>query len=620
MPRGQLSAVVRYLRQVAGTPLAEEISDADLLARFSDKRDEAAFELLLWRHGAMVLRLCLDITHDEHVAEDAFQAVFLALACKAGSIRSRQSLGAWLHRTAYRAALRARCRTLAGGIRFDRNYDLSNLTARAEPGDKRIERDLRSLLYEEVERLPAKYRSPIILCYFEGLAHDEAGRKLGWPKGTVAGRLARARELLRKRLLRRGVGLSAVLTELTADTALASAFPPCVLVQTTLYLGLQVAAGAALEGVVSPHVAILAQGVLQEMFRSTMTAVSALLLTLVLAGSGVGYLADIRPRQAGDGIPSHVVVPQDKKAEDPKALWAARLRSVKNLRKIALAMHKYEAQFKCLPPRAIFDKDGKALLSWRVIMLPWLNENELYKQFHLDEPWDGPNNKKLLAKMPSVYRIPGTGGETTTFYQVFVGGTTMFEPVPGGPGRPAAAGGRRLTDATDGLANTILAVEAFTPVPLTKPEDLSFEGLEGKLPALGGAFKDSIHAVFADASVYSLYRTAPEADLRAAITRSGGEIIATSTLYYPIPTATADELKDNNKTLRQQIDAARLEMHTLQQQVLDLSMVKTGAVGEDATAIRHKMEQNYLVPELQRLQWESVNLKAQIKALKDKDR
>ena len=619
MPRGQFSAVVRYLHQVAGTPLSGEISDADLLTRFSTKRDEAAFELLLWRHGAMVLRLCLDITHDKHVAEDAFQAVFLALACKAGSIRNRQSLGAWLHRTAYRVALRARCRIRAGEKKVDHSHDLSLLTARVEPGDGADSRELRSLLHEEVDRLPAKYRYPIILCYFEGFAHHEAGRKLGWPKGTVAGRLARAREILRKRLLRRGVGLSAALSASTADTALASAFPPSVLVQTTFRLGLQISAGAALGDVVSPHVAILTQGALQAMFRSTITAVSALLLTLVLAGSGVGFLVHTGPTQDGESFPARVAPPQDKKVEDPKALWAARIRSVENLRKIALAMSKYEGFYYCLPPRAIFN-NGKALLSWRVMMLPWLNENELYEQFHFDEPWDGPNNKKLLAKMPAVYRIPGTGGETTTFYQVFVGDNTMFEASPGGPGGQNGARGRRTTDATDGSANTILAVEALKPVPWTKPEDLSFEGLDGKLPALGGAFKDAIHAVFVDASVYSLYRTAPEADLRGAITRNGGEIIATTNLCYPMPTSTLDELKDTDKEIRQQIDAARRQVHTLQQQVLDLRMVKTGAVGQDAVAIRHKMEQDFLQQELQKLYREVVNLQTQIKGLKDNQR
>ncbi len=591
----------------------------DLLTRFTTGRDQAAFELLLWRHGAMVLRLCLDVTHDEHVAEDAFQAVFLALACKAGSIRNLKSLGAWLHRTAYRVALRARTRTLAGGMNVDRSYDLSMLPAGVEPGDEITDRELRCLVNEEVERLPAKYRCPIILCYFEGLAHDEAGRKLGWPKGTVAGRLALARELLGKRLLRRGIGLPVALAVLTAGTGMATGFPPSALVQTTLRNGLQIAAGAVLDSVVSPPVAILTQGAVQDMFHRTMTAVTAMVLTLVLAGSGVGFLADNRPSEPAESFPNRPAAPQDKKSDDPKALWTARMRSIENLQKIALAMRKYEENYNCFPPRAIYDKGGKPLLSWRVIMLPWLNEIELYKQFHLDEPWDGPNNKKLLTKMPAVYRIPGIGGETTTFYQVFVGGTTMFESGPGRRGGQNGSRGVNIADTTDGTPNTILAVEALTPVPWTKPEDLTYEAT-GKLPALGGAFKDAIHAVFADTSVYCLYKSAPEADLRAAITRDGGEFFAPSTLCYEVPTATADEIKAEIKKLRSRIDAARLDVHTLQQEVLDLRLVRTGAVGEAAAAIRNRMEQDFLEQELAKLRREAMNSQSELKVLKDKHR
>jgi hypothetical protein len=350
-----------------------------------------------------------------------------------------------------------------------------------------------------------------------------------------------------------------------------------------------------------------------------MTAVAALVLTLVLAGGGVGLLAHNRPTEPAEPFPKRVAAPQDIKSDDPKALWVARMRSVENLQKIALAMRKYEENYNCFPPRAIYDKDGKPLLSWRVAMLPWLNENELYKQFHLDEPWDGPNNKKLLAKMPAVYQIPGVGGETTSFYQVFVGGSTLFESGPGGSGGQNGTRGVIISSTTDGTPNTILAVEALTPVPWTKPEDLTYEDT-GKLPALGGAFKDAIHVVFADVSVRCLYKSAPEADLRAAITRNGGEIFDPSTLCYEVPTANADEIKADTRKLRSQIDAARLDVQTLQREVLDLRLVRTGAIGEAAAAIRNRMEQNFLELELAELRREAVNLQSQLKVLKDKHR
>ncbi len=315
MSQGQFSAIVRHLRQVAGTQRVAEISDADLLTRFSTTHDEAAFELLLWRHGAMVLRLCRDVTRDDHTAEDAFQAVFFALACKAGSIRKRQSLGAWLHRTAYRVALRARCRTRATGMRVDPTHDLSTLEASSHAGDELMLRELRSLLHEEVARLPAKYRCPIILCYLEGLAYEDAAQRLGWPKGTLAGRVARARNMLRKRLLRRGVALPVALAALTNTTNPASALPLVSLIKATLRGGLNMAAGAAAPGIDSSHAAALTRGVLQEMCWSNLKMMGALVLSLSLVGSGIGLLASTRPDERIDSITEQVAEPRENQTE-----------------------------------------------------------------------------------------------------------------------------------------------------------------------------------------------------------------------------------------------------------------------------------------------------------------
>src|SRR5262249_11949993 len=144
MAQVRRNLVLRYVRRVAG---CGDVTDADLLARFLAHRDEAAFELLLWRHGAMVLHVCRDVIRDEHAAEDAFQATFLALVRKAASIRARASLGAWLHRVAYRVALRA----LRSG-RETANVDLAELPAPAALPDEATLRELRPLLHEEVQR------------------------------------------------------------------------------------------------------------------------------------------------------------------------------------------------------------------------------------------------------------------------------------------------------------------------------------------------------------------------------------------------------------------------------------------------------------------------------------
>ena len=187
------------------------VPDAQLLERFVAGRDEAgemAFRALVERHGPMVLRVCQSVLGDRHDAEDAFQVTFLVLARKAGSIRKQRSLGSWLHGVAHRVALRAQTaarRRLARETKAAKRAEMA--APSAEPGEDRA--DLAAALHQEITRLPAKYRAPIVLCYLEGMTHDQAASELGWPVGTVRGRLARARDMLRTRLTRRGLTLVA---------------------------------------------------------------------------------------------------------------------------------------------------------------------------------------------------------------------------------------------------------------------------------------------------------------------------------------------------------------------------------------------------------------------------
>ncbi|MBN9517061.1 sigma-70 family RNA polymerase sigma factor [bacterium] len=180
-------------------------TDADLLARFTADKDAGAFELLVYRHAPLVLRVCRAVLRDHHAAEDATQAVFLALARQARSVRGETLVG-WLFRVGRRVAARAARR------RPPPAADVDAVPAPAappapDPAEAR-------LLHEELARLPEVYRAPVLLCYFEGLTRTEAARRLGWPDGTVAGRLDRAKERLAARLARRGVApalLAAVL-------------------------------------------------------------------------------------------------------------------------------------------------------------------------------------------------------------------------------------------------------------------------------------------------------------------------------------------------------------------------------------------------------------------------
>src|SRR5262245_24182243 len=180
-------------------------ADADLLARWVADRDAGAFELLVWRHAALVLRVCRGVLRDAHATEDAAQATFLALARQAGSAGRTGSVAGWLFRVARRIAVRA-ARSERTGAATDLDLDHIPAPEPAATADPECDR----ILHEELARLPEAYRTPVLLCFFTGLTHAEVARRLGWPVGTVAGRLARAKTLLAGRLTRRGVGLAAL--------------------------------------------------------------------------------------------------------------------------------------------------------------------------------------------------------------------------------------------------------------------------------------------------------------------------------------------------------------------------------------------------------------------------
>jgi RNA polymerase sigma factor (sigma-70 family) len=194
---------------------------------------------------------------------------------------------------------------------------------------------------------------------------------------------------------------------------------------------------------------------------------------------------------------------------------AARQQSANNMKQIGLAMHNYADVYKGLPLHAIYSKDGKTpLLSWRVAILPFIEQQPLYQEFKLDEPWDSAHNKKLIAKMPQIYEMPiGKNKEGMTYYQVITGPGTVFD------------GDKKLQfqDITNGTSNTILAVEAKDPVIWTKPADLTMPKDKDKLPALGGHFRNGFHILMADGSVRMMAANAPVQVFRSAVSPKSGE-------------------------------------------------------------------------------------------------
>jgi RNA polymerase sigma factor (sigma-70 family) len=210
---------------------AEEQSDEDLLEQFlSGERAESqdAFRALVDRHGPMVLGVCRHVLSQHQDAEDVFQATFLVLARKGGTIRNRRVLAGWLHEVAFRKANKVRASAVQRrALERERVAMLPPAIERDNQGQEAAWNELRPVLHAEVERLPEKYRIPVILSYLEGKTNEEVAELLEWPVGTVKGRLSRARDLLRSRLMRRGLTLAAafLVTSLSKGSVFAEVVP-----------------------------------------------------------------------------------------------------------------------------------------------------------------------------------------------------------------------------------------------------------------------------------------------------------------------------------------------------------------------------------------------------------
>src|SRR5262245_8846812 len=283
MTSGQLNQVLRQLCRLVGARSVEELSDRQLLEAFAQQHDPAAFEVLVTRHGPMVLGVCRRVLHDSNDADDAFQATFMVLAKKAGSIRRQEAVASWLCGTAYRIALKARA---AAGRRREQERQASEMSNTAVENDKTLWRELRPIIDEELNRLPAKYRVPLVLCYLQGKTNEAAARELGWAPGSMSYRLAIAKDKLRTRLLQRGVALSAAgLVTLLAENASAAVQAP--LLDATVQASVAYATGeaAALAAVSAKAVGLADAGMHAFMIAKVkIAAVVAVCVVLFLGG------------------------------------------------------------------------------------------------------------------------------------------------------------------------------------------------------------------------------------------------------------------------------------------------------------------------------------------------
>jgi RNA polymerase sigma factor (sigma-70 family) len=307
MTISRLTMLVDRLCTAASRQDGGALTDADLLMRYQAARDEAAFATLVRRHGPMVLGVCRRVLRDAHDAEDAFQATFLVLIRKADSVRPREALGNWLYGVAYRAALKTREASLRRNARERLVPDLPEPVTVAQG----LWNDLLPILDRELAGLPEKYRLPIILCGLEGKSRTQAAKELGWPEGTVAGRLSQGRALLARRLARHGVVVSGgVLAALLSRNVARAAVPAALALAAVKSAG-----GAALPGAAAE----LAEAVLKGMGLAKVKVVTIICLALGLMMAGAALFAARPSPPAADKLDR-----EDEKRPDDDAPALAR--------------------------------------------------------------------------------------------------------------------------------------------------------------------------------------------------------------------------------------------------------------------------------------------------------
>ncbi len=325
MGQVRMTGVAQQIGTLFEAGSAVGLSDRQLVDRFHSSRDaggEAAFAALVMRHGPMVLRLCRQLVDDEHLAEDAFQATFLVLARKSRSIRDCDRLGNWLYGVASRTARCAQVRLARQRQRQEADTMLpAGLIAVPEPTQGPVEealmaREELTALHREIERLPDRFRLPVVLCYLEGMTVQETAQQLHWPHGTVRSRLARARERLRRALVHRGfvVPPAALVAVLESQTASASVSAVLCALTSQAALGFAAAPSAA-TGAISASALALAQDVLKSMvvYKVKLAAVSVLLLGTAVTAAGIAARSLSRADETG----------QPERQRSPEAARAA---------------------------------------------------------------------------------------------------------------------------------------------------------------------------------------------------------------------------------------------------------------------------------------------------------
>jgi RNA polymerase sigma factor (sigma-70 family) len=418
----------RLTRGMAAETLLDQ-SDRQLVARALAGPDEAAFQAILRRHGAMVYRVCWRVAQNDHDAEDAFQATFLVLAQKLRTLRRHASLASWLHGVAHRVALKAKAQSAAR-----RRQELQAARSDTRSPDDGTWAEMRRALDAALGGLPDKWRLPLILCYLEGQTQDEAACHLGWSKSTFRRRLAEARQVLRHRLLGSGFWPTALSVVLLSD-CLASAAPAPGLVALTVEAAAGVASGARGAPAASAKIAALAEGVLQTMVLSRIKMVAAILV-LGLLTLGGGLLCYGRT-QAPPGQALQVAGPQPARAKQVPnpGKKPAKVTEEERARQLDTRGRILFAQFPCNTP--ITDQGGVGVVRW----------GEKKKATLLFERPD------LRKGTPTAYRLSPDGKKVAYLVQVRAGEHDLVyvrSLDPAGPPEDMKVDGRHVSWSPDG--------------------------------------------------------------------------------------------------------------------------------------------------------------------------
>jgi RNA polymerase sigma factor (sigma-70 family) len=395
MANSNAAAIEQDLRRLFEGRGVIGLSEAQILDRIA-RRDvtvEAAFEAILMRHGPAVLACCRRVLGDHAAAEDAFQTTFLVLFQRAGSIRVEESLAPWLMHVARLAALKAR----QGETR---RRTREHAAARPETLiSETIASDLRLLVRAQVDRLPAKYRDPVRLCYFEGLTHDDAALALGWPVGTVRGRLSRARDMLRKRFIAQGLGITPLaLSAMLASSRDARAELSQALSEAALAATIR---GAAIKASVLSLAAVVGRSLAVATAVKTAAVILAF-VTLISAATGIAVLAGragriSQPHDPGKGTTAAHVPGVDRYGDPLPKGAIARLGTTR--------FRHHGGSFN--GDRAFLTPDGKTLVTssadgearaWEV------STGRLLRSIDADEAALSPDGKTLFAAKPGMLR------------------------------------------------------------------------------------------------------------------------------------------------------------------------------------------------------------------------